>query len=111
MSAKNFTITTGYTFSVPVTLKKNGVTFNIPVAAIVKAAVIRADRTAKLLDAVTLSSAAVGSDWANSLVIVEFSEVQTAQLTKPEAVKIEIQVDDAGKLPWFVSGEVVKGNI
>jgi hypothetical protein len=106
-----FTITTGYMSSIPVTLKKAGATFDIPVASAVKAAIVSSDHTEVLIPAVDVVDSVTGADWPNSLIVVVFSEAETALLKTASNVFMEIQVDDNGKTPWFVSGEVVKGNI
>lgn len=105
-----FAITLNYDNEITVTLKKNGVTFNIPVTATVRAAVI--DKTHKgLLSAIiTASDTAPGADWSNSKIVFNFSAADISDLAQGD-YKLEIQVDDNGKTPWFLNGSVVNGLI
>jgi len=106
-------ITTGDDVAIPVTLKKNGVTFAIDAAATVKAALVSTDRSSKLSADVTCSNAAAGADWANSLVVVEFSSAVSGAVTVPDSGRclLEIQVDDSGKLTWTAPLQIVAGLI
>lgn len=104
-------IVTGDDVALSVTLKKDGVVFNIDTGATVKAALISKDRNTILIPEVTCLSNATGADWPNSLVIVPFTSTETAAITVFESALLEIQVDDGGKLTWFVSLEIIKGNI
>ena len=104
-------IVTGDDVALPVTLKKDGATFTIDVGATVQASIVLADRSATLIAAVTCSNAATGADWANSLVIVEFSSAETGAVTDYVPALVEIQVDDSGKLTWFVGVVIEKGSI
>lgn len=100
----------GDDLSIPVQLKKGGVVFNIPGTATVEAAIVDTDRSALLSAVVTCVEAAPGADWTNSLIIVDFSEVQSAAIPRGDAY-LEIQVDDSGKNTWFVSVTAIQGNI
>jgi hypothetical protein len=106
-------ITTGDDVTIPVTLKKNGQTFNIGLMAQVKVAIISADRSKKLTDDIECSPEAAGADWAKSLVVVEMASAETVDMVVPSKgnVLLEIQVDDGGKLTWTVPIKVVKGVI
>jgi hypothetical protein len=106
-------ITTGDDVSIPVTLKKNGQTFNIGLSAQVKVAIISADRSKQLTNDILCSSSAAGADWANSLVVVAIPSAETVNMIVPSkgSVLLEIQVDDGGKLTWTVPLKVVKGVI
>ena len=70
------------------------------------------DKATTIIAEVTQSNAAVGADWANSLVVVEFTEGNTAVSdTFIGDALLEIQVDDSGKRTWFVPIEITKGTI
>lgn len=106
-------LVTGDDIAIPVTLKVNGATFNIPGTATVKARLVSTDHSAVItggLEAVQ-SDASPGADWANSLVVVEFAGADTSAITYQGKALIEIQVDDNGKRTWFVTVKVVTGNI
>jgi len=104
-------IVTGDDVALPTTLKKDGVTFNIDAGATVKASLISVDRAAVYIAPVTLNNAATGADWSNSLLIIEFPSASTELITDYQPALIEIQVDDGGKLTWFVSVDIEKGTI
>lgn len=104
-------IVTGDDVALPVTLKKDNTTFTINPAADVKASIISLDRATVLIASTAVSNAAAGADWANSLVVVEFSSAETGAITAYDPALLEIQVDDGGKLTWFVNLDIVKGTI
>ena len=104
-------IVTGDDVALSVTLKKDNATFTITPTAEVKAALVSTDRTKVLANEVAQSSAAEGADWANSLVVVEFSATETATVTNTGRALLEIQVDDGGKRTWFIAVLIVQGNI
>lgn len=99
----NFEITANDGCKVPVTLTKDDLVFNIPTDAEVKAALISRDRTKLIAGPVVLSSAAAGSDWANSLVVVDMSAADLAGVSAKALVEIEIQVTESGGDPvtWY----------
>lgn len=100
-------ITSGDDSSLPATLKKDGAVFNIDPGATVRAALIDPDYSKKLTDVVNVSNATPGSDWANSLLIVEFTSAQTTGV-RPGEVILEVEVDDGGKLTWQLSPITVR---
>ena len=104
-------IVTGDDVALPVTLKKDGATFSIDAGATVQASIVLPDGSVTLVSAVTCSNAATGADWDNSLVVVEFSSAETGAVTDYVPAKVEIQVDDSGKLTWFVGVVIEKGSI
>jgi len=104
-------IVTGDDVALPITLKKDNAVFAIDAGATVKASLISADRTAVLIAPVTCSNVAIGTDWPNSLVVVEFSSAETSAITTAGTALIEIQVDDGGKNTWFVSVDIEIGTI
>lgn len=109
-----FTLTTGYDAEIPVTLYKIVAdvksTFAIDAGATVQAAIVSDDRTKLLTDPVPVLQATTGSDWANSLIVVKFTAAQLSGLSRGD-VKMEIQVDDNGKIPFIVDGTVETGHI
>jgi len=105
------TIVTGDDVSLPVTLKKDGATFIINGGATVKASLVSENKDTVLIAPVTVLEANPGSDWANSLVVVQFTSIETGALTAYNPSLLEIQVDDSGKLTWFASINVDRGTI
>jgi len=104
-------IVTGDDITLVTTLTKNKLTFIIDTLAVVKASVITKDKTTILISETAVLEAATGSDWANSLIIVEFISAQTTLITQYGGALLEIQVDDGGKTTWFVSIEIEQGTI
>ena len=111
MSDDIATIVTGDDATLPVVLTKDGATFVINPAAVIRATVTDKTKRNTLLAPVTVTEAAAGSDWANSLIVVVFSSADTAAVTYSGRAVLEIQVDDNGKLTWFDEIEIVKGTI
>ena len=109
-------IVTGDALAIPAQCQKDGAAFVIDPGATVEAAIVNSSRSTVLAGPVTCSSLTTGADWANSLVIAEFTEAQSAAIevdegTGREKVYLEIQVDDGGTNTWFFVLDVVKGNI
>jgi len=91
--------------------------FAIPETATVKAVIVSSDRANRLTEVVTCLPSFAGADWANSLIVVKLTSLQTAEITgltagqgELEAV-IQVQVDDVIKESWFDSVTVIKGLI
>jgi len=103
-------IVTGDNVVVPVTLKKNGVVFDMS-GATVKVRLISTDHESVYTGEITQNEAATGADWANSLVILELAPADTSGISFQGNALIEIQVDQNGKTTWFVSALITKGNI
>ena len=68
-------ITTGDDVEIPVTLKKNGLTFVISGDAVVKARLTNIDSVTPLTDEFDVDINAVGSDLSQSLIVVEMDKV------------------------------------
>lgn len=92
-------------------LYKDLATFTIDPGATVEAMLVSVDHQTKYTDAVTLSNAAAGADWPNSLVIVEFSQAETAAIQVTGNALLEIQVDETTKENWFGTVNIVTGQI
>ena len=92
-------IVKGYDAVLPVTLKKNKETFPIDSGAVIKAVIVDVDHTEKLSQEVTIDKNAEGTDLTNSLIIVQFTEAQTAAITTTGNALLEISVDDEDRLP------------
>jgi hypothetical protein len=105
------TIVTGDTIALPVTLKKSGATFVIAAGATVQASLVSLDHRTVLAGPVTMSAAAIGADWDNSLVMIEMASSVTANIIYSGQVDLEVQVDDVGKLTWFFTLDLVQGTI
>lgn len=104
-------LVTGDDIVIEQTLKKNNATFAIDSGATIKASLITRDKETILVAPVTVLEATTGSDWANSKIIILFAEADTATLTNFGPIFLEIQVDDGGKLTWFVKAELSQGTI
>lgn len=104
-------IVTGDDAALAVTLKKDGEVFAINTSATVKAALVTTDRETVLIPATVCDSAVDEADWANSLVLVQFTDTQTAAVEEFGHALLEVQVDDGGKLTWFIDAAVIKGSI
>ena len=104
-------LVTGDDIVLYVTLKKNGTTFNIDAGATVKASIIDLDHQDSYVDPVTQSNVAVGADWANSLVVVEFDPVDTQDIVYQGEASLEIQVDNNGKITFFAAIVIISGTI
>ena len=102
-------IVTGDDVSIKVQLQKDEVTFVIDSGATVRAGVVK-DGVIIIGPAPCLSDAA-GADWNTSLVVVSFSSAETAAATDYGKSHLEIEVDDGGKLTWFVFVNVIQGFI
>ena len=103
-------IVTGDDELIPITLKKNGLTFSISSLATVKIAIIDKAHTAILCGPFTLSHTEAGSDWPNSLIIGKIPGLSSKSLTA-QLAGLEIEVNDGGKKTWFVDAKLVKGLI
>ena len=103
---------TGDEWSVPVTLKKDNIPFDVSAATEIKA--ILSDSDGKnpviLIPEVVLNPVAAGANWSNGIVVVEFAAVDTAPLTANLGY-IEIQVDFLGtRTTWpRVQVDIKKG--
>lgn len=92
-------------------LNKDGESFSIDAGATVQASLVPLDHSAAYITAVTLSNASAGADWANSLVVVEMAQSDTAGITFQGLCYLEIQVDDTIKETWFGEVYIVTGQI
>ena len=104
-------ITTGDDAAIPFTAKKDGQTFAIDAGAVIKAVLTSLDRETVISPEVTVNNVATGTDLLNSLVIVEFTEAETAAITELGEAYLEVQIDDGTKLTWTKELLVRKGNI
>lgn len=105
------TIVTGDDFIVPVQLYKNDLTFAIGGAAVVKARLVSQNHETPLTDEETQSSATSGATWGTSLVVVTLASGLTAGVVPQGDALLEIQVNDSGKLTWFIPVIIVKGHV
>ena len=95
----------------------NEVTFNfvIDVNADIKAVLTTISGDKVISDIITINNNAAGTDLTNSLIIVEFTSLQTRAIEDigrlPGNALLEIQVDDEKKFTWFVPVIIKNGNI
>ena len=92
-------------------LYKDEATFTIDPGATVRAMLVSLNHNTAYTTAATLSAAASGADWANSLVVVEMADTVTAGITYQGHACIEIEVDDTIKETWFGEVQIITGNI
>jgi len=104
-------LTTGDDAQIPYRLKKDGKTFTIGGGATAKAVLTTLDRLTVISAVVTINLLATGSDLAASLLIVEFTEIESAAITQLGEALLELQLDDGGKLTWTRQITVRNGNI
>lgn len=93
------------------TLTKDDAVFVIDSGATIKASLVSRDRTTVIVAPVSVLEAVAGSDWANSKVIIVFTEADTTALTTFGPMWVEIQVDDGGKLTWHTKVDMLQGTI
>lgn len=101
------TIVTGDDISLAITLKKNNATFAIDSSATILANFVDTSTNQPMLATdEPILEAASGSDWPNSLVVLELTSAKSDTLTAGTA-RLEIQVDDDvnsnGKTTWFTT--------
>ena len=100
-------------WDVTVTLKKDGVAFDVSSATNISASVVDSDGTnpQTVVAAVTLDSGATGADWANGVVVAEFAAANTD--VTPGNAFVEIQVTLSGKKTTWPRNNIVikKGTI
>ncbi len=107
-------LVTGDDSVLPVQLNKNDAPFVIDTGAEVKASIISKDRKTVLIPPVAVLEATAGSSWINSEVVVSFTEAETLAIPTSyydKSVLLEIQVNDGGKLTWFLVIKIVQGTI
>ena len=94
-----------------VQIKRNKATFVIDPGATVKGIITSLDHNYTYTAEFTASNAAVGADWATSLVVFDLTSAQTAVITYTGIALVEIQVNDGGKSTFFADVEIIKGTI
>lgn len=104
-------LVTGDDLSVAVTLKKNDLVFDIPIASTVTARLVSTKHTEVYSGEVEQFSTTPGADWSQSLVVVEFAPADTSTIIYQGKALLEIQVDDNGKRTWFATVKIVTGQI
>jgi hypothetical protein len=108
-------IITGDEVDIEVKLTKDKAKFAIAADAVIKASIIDKNHQTVLAGPVTLSHSDVGSDWANSQIMVKMSGRLTRHLSLNMAAKmqakLEIQVDDGIRTTWFTDITLVRGTI
>ena len=104
-------ITTGDDSLLQVTLLKDNAKFLLNDGAIIRAAVISSDKSTVLIAPIPVLDSEVGSDWANSTVVIKFSSAATELITDYGNAIVEIEVADNGKLTWFFDIKIFKGSI
>lgn len=111
-----YELVTGDDVSIPVTLKQGAdvaslATFTINPSATVTACIVSTGKNEQYSAEVTCNNAATGADWANSLVIVEFTSAQTNAITHVGTAMLEIQVNDSGKTTYYQQIKILSDTI
>ncbi len=92
-------------------LTKDKASFLINPSAIVKAAVVSIDLQTVLSGPVTCANTDPGADWPNSTVATVFQRTDTESITDYGPARLEVEVDDGGKLTWLTDIVIYKGVI
>lgn len=106
-------IVTGDDTNIWVNLTKNGIAIPVNSGSVVQASLTSKDKRTILIPPVAVLEATIDSDWANGLLIVEFTSAQTNAIptAKLGTALLEVQVDDGGKLTWFTTVKLLQGTI
>lgn len=104
-------ITTGDYAEIPFQAKKNGSPFVISGTAVIKAVLTNLDRQTIIGPEVTVNKSASGTDLNTSLIIVEFDEAESAQITELGECYLEVQIADPTPKTWTTKLTVRNGNI
>lgn len=85
-------------------------TFNISNGATVVAQFVDISKTVTFGPEVTLAFGATGADWANSLVVVEMTAAESAQITHTGMSYCRVRVTDTGKRnTYYAPVEILEG--
>lgn len=74
----------------------------IPLSATIKASLISRNETI-LIDSISQVSSTPNADWANGVVVVHFTNVQTNLLSFQKNAFVEVEIDDSGTISTFQS--------
>lgn len=92
-------IRTGYDFTKKYTLKLDGTAENLSTASLIEASLVSGDKLSELI-VDTAQTNTGGADWANGVVVVNFTAAQTAAIALGDAW-IELAVVLGGlRLPY-----------
>jgi hypothetical protein len=106
------TVTAGDDTTLAVQLYDDGgAAFVIDPGATVRAAIVDIRHTAIIVAAVACDNAATGADWSTSLVVVEFTALQTAAITSNSDAWLEIEVADTTTTTHFERIKLQRGLI
>lgn len=104
---------TGDDWDITVTLKKDGVAYDVSTATDISASIVDSDGIAPntVISAVTCDSGATGANWASGVVVVEIPNGSTN--VTPQNAYLEIQVTLGGKKSTWPRNNIVikKGTI
>lgn len=105
------TLVTGDEGLTKIQLTKDGSPFSINTSATVKVGIVTADHKELLSSVVTCLHTSPGCDWSTSLVSFSFPNAATQDIVITKPVMLELEVDDGGKLTWFIPIKLLKGQI
>ena len=102
----------GEASSISLRLLKDGQRFDMSTASSVQIALVDQGHNNIILDPITITSGQTGNDWANSLIVIDFTAVQTGAINQQTTYLFEIQVIDQGITnTWFVPVRAIRGLI
>ena len=108
---------TGDDIVLPVVLRKKlaeatvYTTFIIDPGATIITRLVSTDRENTYTTEITQVTDHADADLPNSTIVVEFTSAQTIDITYQGGALLEIQVDDSGKLTWFTTVKINRGQI
>lgn len=111
------TLVTGDDLSFPTVLRKKPFgssiysTFSIDPGATIFARLVSTDRENVYTPEIAQVTDEQGADLANSLIIIAFTSAETIDIAHQGGALLEVQVDDGGKLTWFASVRINRGQI
>ena len=117
MSLSVLTIGDDFTNSATLYTGSTPAAYDVSTATSVKAIITNRLGTQAYTDTVTLSSGATGADWANGVIVYNFTAAVTAAIssyvTVPEIATLETQVElsDGTKFSWFADVHIRPGNV
>lgn len=90
---------TGYTWKIPVYIRKKGVLQDVSAAAIsAKVICLVGGEPTEVVAFVSQNSGETGADWGNGLVICKFSSTDTGSIENVANLYVEVKIDESGDL-------------
>lgn len=105
------TLVTGDEGLTKIQLTKEGSPFSINTSATVKVGIVTADHKELLSSVVTCLHTSPECDWSTSLISFSFLNAATQNIIITKPAMLELEVDDGGKLTWFIPIKLLKGQL